>query len=165
MTKENGALDIEASYANTVKGNAMAQASFLPSITRTKAQAIVAALIARAQQVNQDPYYFHCVSAIQVFGSYITNAPMLNDIDIIPTIGWKSRFRDDKIKNELSQARSHLACRNGRQFSNIVENIYWPQTEVLLFLRARSPRINFHEADEIAGLNISCVDLYRLGDE
>jgi hypothetical protein len=41
----------------------------------------------------------------------------------------------------------HGAVENGRRFSNIVETIYWPQYEAILFFKSRSRGLSLHGSD------------------
>lgn len=161
LTKIDGPDCLEVTWSTTVKGHALAQAHFLPAITRAKADIIVHQLLERVRQSHHDPYYFLCVQSLHVFGSYANTVPTVNDIDLILTLGWKPQFTNPLIRSELSQARRHQASRNGRRFRHLSDELNWPDTELKRFLRARNPRISFHADDEAELLNVSLTELYR----
>ena len=127
----------------TVKGNAVAQAKFLKPISRDEAIVILNNFLIRIARLNADPYFFMGVCKVEVFGSYLSEAAFVNDIDLFVHYDFKPSFRaSDRIR--LGQDRTKLAQKNGRQFRNIVDQISWPTQEVKLYIRAREPRLSLH---------------------
>src|SRR5262249_15110402 len=51
-------------------------------LSRAKAEQLVATVVTRAEQINSDDTYALCVSAIVAFGSFITDKPMIGDVDL-----------------------------------------------------------------------------------
>jgi hypothetical protein len=67
----------------TPEGGRLCNASGLRRIPRAKAEALVAALLDRAREVNGDPRFLVGIKRIRVFGSYTTGAPDMADIDLV----------------------------------------------------------------------------------
>jgi hypothetical protein len=72
----------EPGWMNTIKGNALTQAKFLKPITRDKATFILNNFLIRISTLNADPYFFMGVKKVEVFGSYLSEAAFVNDIDL-----------------------------------------------------------------------------------
>ncbi len=70
-------------WATTIKGNALAQASFGKPISRATATHLLAQVIERARGYNADPARLLTISEIAVFGSYLDPAAdPLGDLDL-----------------------------------------------------------------------------------
>ena len=76
-----------------------------------------------------------------MFGSYITDAPVLGDVDLIVEIEQKAKDHDEHWR--LNAERVRLAEWRGRRFYDVAD-LDWGHEETLLFLRASSPYLNFH---------------------
>jgi len=89
----------------------------------------------------------YSVESVVVFGSYLTDRTKLNDLDIGVelTRRGKEKATDEKLQKERI-ARA-FAC--GRRFGNLVEELFWPRTEVLLILKNRSRVISFCEWESL----------------
>lgn len=136
----------EGHYRNTTRGNALCMASTGTPIYRKTAERLLAEFMERVRKVNADPYYLYAVTEVRVFGSFIADAERLGDIDV--AIKLESKERDPEIQTQLSRARAGEAIRQGRRFGTFLEELFWAENEVRLFLRARSRVLNLHSADD-----------------
>ncbi len=136
----------EKFFRVTSAGATLALASAAKPLRRVTAEAKLAALIERVRGVNADDYYLYRVRKVVVFGSYLTSAVRLNDIDV--AVELVSRLENAEDRQALHMARVREAIRNGRRFSNISQEITWPYTEVLLALKARSRAISLHTTND-----------------
>jgi hypothetical protein len=133
-------------WVNSIKGNALAVASAAKPILRTTAEKKVNEFLVRVKEVNKNEYYLYKIKKDILFGSYLGEAEQLGDIDLAVEIVPKEN--DGGKFQKLAQERSKKAKHNGRQFNNIVEEVYWPQTEALKYLKSRSRSISIHLADD-----------------
>ena len=69
-------------YLITLQGNSLGNAKAVSSLSRTKADALFEGFMQRILEVNKNPKYLYKVTCIKLFGSYITDAEFVNDIDI-----------------------------------------------------------------------------------
>lgn len=69
-------------YTATNQGGRLALATAAKPITRRKADSLLAELLTRAEEINRDPTSHYKVIKISVFGSYLTDAPYLGDVDL-----------------------------------------------------------------------------------
>src|SRR5207245_2421833 len=122
------------------------QASAAQPLRRDTAERKVAEFLARVRRINEDDHYLYRVKKVLVFGSYLTAAERMNDIDV--AIELIHRWRDLDKQRALHDARVREAVRNGRRFGNISEEVSWPEKEVLLALKARSRAISLHRTDD-----------------
>lgn len=132
-------------WDTTIQGNALAMASFGKPISRKTADRLVTGLLERARDYNADPGNPVFIHTIRVFGSYLTpEIDPLGDVDIELTYG--RRITDQKALADYTRA-------SGRSFNTYVDQLLWPQTELVLHLKKRS-----------AFINITLEDITRLTD-
>jgi predicted nucleotidyltransferase len=139
-------------YRKTLKGSALGLASAAKPVTRKTANRIFSEFMARVRQVNSDPSFLVKVKKVLVFGSYLTDALRINDIDIAVELTWKEThplvLNEDKA--QLALNLSHIAEMKGKKFSTFIDRLDWPEHEVRLFLKSRSRTISIHSIhDEI----------------
>jgi hypothetical protein len=92
LEPSGAAVDGAQYYRVTRDGAQLAAAVFLKRIARAKGERIIADLLDRADIINADPDLLYRVATIDVFGSYITDAPELGDLDLVLTL----KFKDEK---------------------------------------------------------------------
>jgi DNA-binding MarR family transcriptional regulator len=126
----------ECYWKLTLKGRAFAKALFSPPVPRQAAEKKLNEFMARVHQVNADSWFLYRVERVVVFGSFLTGQPYVGDLDL--AIQLKPKESDEKKHSDLILARAHEAARNGRQFHNFVEELYFASDEVKRFLKARS---------------------------
>ena len=130
-------------WVTTIKGNALAQASFGNPISRATATRLLAQVIERARAYNADPGRLLTVARIEVFGSYLDPATdRLGDLDLaISTVR-----RDADGQRYVEQVLDYTGA-SGRQFSSFTERLFWPERELRMLLKNRSPAISITSED------------------
>lgn len=123
-------------YTFTDKGEELVRASAAGKVSRQTAENALVGLLARVKQYNSDPNKLLTVEAVAIFGSFLGANERLGDLDIAV----KSRHRDVNDPDPTATALAY-AERSGRDFSNIVEWISWPETELGQILKARKRTI------------------------
>lgn len=146
-------------YKRSVAGSTLAQASAAQPLRRITAERTLADLLARVRRINEDDYYLYRVKKVVVFGSYLTATERLNDVDV--AVELVHRWQDLGKHQALRDARVREALRSGRRFGNISEELSWPQTEVLLALKARSRAISLHPTDDAILQRADCKTLFE----
>ncbi|HYL56654.1 MAG TPA: hypothetical protein VEU73_13870 [Gemmatimonadales bacterium] len=149
----------DRSYKRSLAGSTLAQASAAQPLRRGTAARKLADFLARVRRINEDDYYLYRVKKVLVFGSYLTAAARINDIDV--AIELVHRWEDPDKHSTLRDARIHDATRNGRRFGNISEEVSWPETEVLLELKARSRAISLHPTDDAILNRADCKTVFE----
>jgi predicted nucleotidyltransferase len=127
-------------YAPTNKLGQLALATVGKGITRAKADKLLKAILAKAQEINADPAaHGKCtVTCIAVFGSYLGTAPVLGDLDVAVEVD-----RPPPTPEEASKLARMMGT--GRT---------WPEQKVLLALRMRRPtQISIHSVSEVLDLD------------
>lgn len=138
--------DGERWYKRSMAGSTLAQASAAQPLQRAAAERKLADFLGRVRRINEDDYYLYRVKKILIFGSYLTAAERISDIDV--AVDLVHRWRDPDKHTTLRDARIHQAMCSGRRFGNINEEVSWPETEVLLALKARSRAISLHPTED-----------------
>lgn len=136
----------EQRYRRTLAGAALALASAARPITRKTADRKIAELLDRVREVNANDYYLYRVRKVVVFGSYLTQRSRINDIDV--GLDLAHREADPERRSLLDRDRINAAYKAGRRFPNITSELFWPQHEVLLYLKARSRSLSLHTTDD-----------------
>lgn len=120
------------------KGRQLARAKFLKRMTRAQAAELLEGILARAREINSRPELTHYVSELHVFGSYLTDAPDLGDLDLIVKLERKDD--DGHVAVERSKARARAS---GKKLS-FFEELTYGEGEVNQLLKARKGRISLH---------------------
>jgi hypothetical protein len=144
--------DDREAWAPTVKGNSFAIASTGKPITRAQADQLINELIDRVKEINEDSDYAYVVSEVRVFGSYLTQTPTLNDVDV--HIKFSARWTDENEFKALRDASIRRAEVKGRQFRGFFEELAWPEVEVWQYLKAGKRKLSLHSDDLI----INCCE-------
>jgi predicted nucleotidyltransferase len=134
-------------YETTIQGNALAVAKAGKPVSRESADRVLQEFFDRVKSVNRRSDLAYGVESVVVFGSYLTARTELNDLDIGVELTRRGKIKatDERLQKE-SMAR---AFANGRRFGNLVEELFWPRTEVLRILKNRSRTISFCEWESL----------------
>lgn len=128
----------------TALGQRIAIANGAPQIRRITADRLLAGLVRRMRELQTHPVFVYRVAEAWIFGSYLTDVQRLSDIDLL--IRFVGRTGDFKKDLAAREARSREVGRY-RQWRNYSEEMLWPYTEVLRFLKGRSPYIEIHDME------------------
>jgi predicted nucleotidyltransferase len=99
------------------------------------------------KRVNEQSELAYIVESVVVFGSYLTDRTKLNDLDI--GVELTRRGKEKATGKKLQKERIARAFACGRRFGNLIEELFWPRTEVLLILKNRSRVISFCEWESL----------------
>ncbi|HEX9088865.1 MAG TPA: hypothetical protein VF867_15210 [Arthrobacter sp.] len=143
-------------WITTLQGNALGIASFGKPISRKTADRLLAELIQRARDYNADPGKLMFVRSLTIFGSYLDEAvDPLGDLDVGLSHG--PRTTDTAMLRRYSKA-------SGRQFRSFIDELFWPQHELAMFLKNRSTAISLTTEDLAAITNRSRV-VYSIDED
>lgn len=135
------------SYETTIQGNAFGMAKASKPVSRESTETVLREFLERVKAVNERDDLAHRIESVIVFGSYLSGVSRLNDLDL--SVKLVGKGMDDTSQQALREASFNRARASGRQFRNAVDQIFWPQTEVLLLLKNRSRTISFCEWDSL----------------
>jgi hypothetical protein len=123
----------------TILGNALAMASFGKPTSRKTADHLVAGLLERARGYNADGGRPLFIARLRIFGSYLQpDIDPLGDVDVELSFG--RRITDPNAIREYTKAR-------GRTFGSYIDQLFWPQKELIQHLRNRSTALNITVED------------------
>lgn len=130
----------------TEKGRHLGVTRANPPISRAKADLLLQELLERVREVNRSKEYVYKVVKVGVFGSYLTNASVLGDLDVAVALERKAM---GNTYMELCKKRIAIAFKKGRRFNNYIEELDWPRREVLMHLSTRKKGLSMHiEGDD-----------------
>ena len=130
----------------TNKGSTLAQATAAKPVCREKAEARLKEFLDRVRWVNRDPAFAYKVEEVVLFGSMLSSADRVNDVDV--AVRLVPREKDHAEWRAHLDARTREALESGRRFPNTMEQAVWPQVEVMRFLKARSRVLSVHTTDD-----------------
>jgi len=96
----------------------------------------------RVNAVNASKEYAFKVRSAVLFGSMLSCADRLGDVDV--AIDLQRRILDPAKFRQQCDRRRQLAEEQGRAFSTAIDWATWPEREVILQLKARSRSLSLH---------------------
>ncbi len=130
-------------WITTVRGNALAQASFGKPINRATAERHLTQVIERAATYNADASHLLSVKEISVFGSYLDpDMDRLGDLDLAVTAVRRETDGEKHVDRVLEYEGA-----SGRRFGVFIEQLFWPSRELIMILKNRSPAISITNED------------------
>jgi predicted LPLAT superfamily acyltransferase len=137
-------------------GARLANARLMARIDRAKAQGIVDAFLERVRQVNARAELLYRVRKVHAFGSFITDAPHLGDIDLAIELQSK-RDQIMQAKGDWIAANRARAKASGR---TVKDEVHYGEIEVRRLLKSRNPYLSFHGFDELVRLGCKSKRIY-----
>jgi predicted nucleotidyltransferase len=148
-------------YQSTLQGNALSMASAARSVSRATAKKALDGLLERVTQVKENPEFIYQVKRVIVFGSYLTSAPVVNDIDMVVELA--SKAPDLDTHNRQREARAAVIRAGGKRYTGMIADLMSPYIEVLQFLKSRSRVLSFHDiSDGIMETGIKKATVYDM---
>ena len=94
-----------------------------------------------------------------LFGSYLNkNNEDFGDIDL--AVELERKIKDKKSFDDAKQEIINKAVENGKVFSNIVDELFYPEYLVFKFLKNRSRYISLHRIEQVSMLKTSYKEVY-----
>ena len=147
-------------WATTVKGNALANASFGKPISRATATRLLGQVIDRARAYNADPSRLLTVTEIVAFGSYLDPAvDPLGDLDLAVSTVRRDTDGQRYVDKVLEYARA-----SGRSFSAFHDRLFWPARELRMILKNRSSALSITDED-VRKLTDRFEVVYAVGED
>ena len=97
------------SYQTTITGNALGMAKAGKPVTRASAEEVLRKFLDRVRVVNSRQELAHSVESVVVFGSYLSDAKRLNDLDI--AVELRAKWHDEASFQKLSEGKSRSGAR------------------------------------------------------
>ena len=144
----------------SILGNALAYASFGKPVSRATVRRHLVQVVQRARAYNADPRRLLTIAEITVFGNYLDpTAGALSDLDLAVSAVCRESNQDGYVHKVLAYARE-----SGRRFAALHELLYWPDRELRMILKNRSPAISITDED-IAKFTHRAQIVYAVGDD
>ncbi|MCX7313801.1 MAG: hypothetical protein NTV56_19300 [Alphaproteobacteria bacterium] len=137
-TKDRGGI-----YKTTTKANALKMAKAVKRMDRATAEALVKGVLERACDINKRKDLLVWVTEIRAFGSYITDAQELGDVDLAG-----SYLKRIKGQDWTTLCRA-FARANGKNLDALSGMFSYPEKVVKMLLKNRSPRISLHDMEDL----------------
>lgn len=162
LTQSRDAQPDEVLYETTLLGNGLMSSSAAPKMSRQTANRNLAEFMRRVGATNSDSGYVFTVCLVILFGSMVTSAASVSDIDLV--IRLDPRKKDPAVHQELFRKRIADAHAAGKSFPSFNDQLLWPRHEIYKLLKWKLRGISLHELDDFVGIGLP---EYRvlLGDE
>ncbi len=130
-------------WRNTMAGNALANATAGPPLSRTDADRLLKEFLIRVGIVNDDPSSLYRVGKAVIFGSYLNSQERISDIDLAIRLDRRPEFAERWPEALL--AKADAAANRGRRFRGFLDRLAWPETEVKRYLRGGVRWLSLHD--------------------
>jgi hypothetical protein len=147
-------------HAVTELGVRFAAASLLKPIPRSKADRIVSDLLARVEEVNARDDLTHFVGEVRAFGSYISDATEVGDIDLAISLIAKP----PPCGTKFTEWHVERARQSGRSFGTYIDMLFYSQNEVRQLIKGRNQYTSIHPMSDLDELKIESRVLYKSPD-
>jgi predicted nucleotidyltransferase len=124
----------------------LVRSSAAQRLSRKTAEAALAGLMSRVQEINESPKYLYSVRSVVVFGSFLKQNSRLGDLDIAIRIS--PRIVEP---SESPRAALRYADESGRRFKHFTERFYRLQAEIYQILKNRQRMISIQPWDSFVG--------------
>ena len=148
-------------WIRTPEGTAFAEAPLIRPLPRRQADRILQAVLRRVLDVNRRPYYLCRVTAVGVFGEYLTEAPLLADLDLVLRLVPKESVPGES--HEVRKTHRRLPYWRLQQLLPEREWPQWRQRHVELYLARGLRNLVLHRF-ETTPLQRRRVQLLFLGE-
>lgn len=149
----------ESVWITTTKGNALSVATAARPISRNTAEKKLEEFLGRVRVVNSDDYYLYRVKRVLLFGSFLSDAATVNDIDV--AVEFVPKEKDSRLREKARLRRNKEVQAAGKRFDSSFEMAIWPQKEVWMFLKSRSRAISVHWTRELEDLGFAYKQIYQ----
>jgi predicted nucleotidyltransferase len=119
-----------------------AQASAAPPLRRRTVEQRLRELVARMVEINAKSEFLVGIEEAYVYGSYLSAAERLGDLDISVSF-----YRKDP--DRFVERAQRAAEETGRRFGSHLETLFWPETQATLYLKQRSRVFSIHDNEEL----------------
>jgi len=133
-------------YETTPKGGALTKALAGRPLRRATAEHALAGFIGRCGAVRDDPGFIYRVRRAILFGSMLTDAASVGDVDLAVAFAPKLANRDEHHRAVDEQIEDAKIA--GRRFSNLVVELDYPRRRVEVFLKSHSHALQFTTMDD-----------------
>lgn len=136
----------ERYWKRTIKGGSLCNALFSAPVSRRTAGKKLNEFISRVHEVNADSRFLYRADRVVLFGSFLTDAPHVGDLDLAVQLSPKEA--DCEKHAQLIRGRAAEAARRGKQFPSFVDRLTFAYLEVTSFLKARSRIIQLSDCSD-----------------
>jgi len=137
--------DIE--YKLTAKGQSLCAARSVSPLNKTMADKFFNEFMQRIEEVNNNDYYLYKVEKALLFGSY-SNSDNTDFGDIDIAVELKRKIDDFDEYNKAMEKRIQELEQNGKQFNTPIEQLFYPEKEVMLKLKNKCRYLSLQKIDD-----------------
>jgi predicted nucleotidyltransferase len=151
--------DASRSYTITKSGSRLCATRFVKRITRAKADALVKQMLERIAEINARDELVFRIKRVRAFGSYVSNAPELGDIDLAVELEQRHPERDI-IEQLLARADA-----SGKRLNSYMDRLNYGETEMQRLLKGRSPYLAIEGANCPEKFGLPTTQLFPIPQE
>lgn len=151
-------IDVIKYYEKTLLGRTLALAKAVSTISREMVESIVNDFMARVGTVNASDEFLYKISKVVIFGSYLdVDAVEYDQLDMAVEL---TPLYPEGTQNEKEAGFIDSAIKEGKNFDDMIAEMFYPQTCVRSFLKNRCPYISMHAMDDPVVAMANCKQLF-----
>ena len=124
------------------------------SIKKETAEKTLLNILRRAIELNKNDSFMHTIDSICVFGSVLTDKPVLGDLDVAIDVNRRHCYKDNWIETIKEKYSDKI-------FSSFVEQLTYPFTQSVIFLKDKKKHISIHHMDDLEQLVMKNPNMLR----
>jgi hypothetical protein len=128
----------EVRYVRTALGGTFAKALGVPPVRREAAERALRDFIRRCREVNRDDNFVFKVERAIVFGSFLSDAEEVGDVDVALRTRPKIKYGAPDHWTAIVSKQVRAAKRRGRTFSSYFDELAYGSRSVELYVKNRS---------------------------
>ena len=133
-------------WCRTPRGDALAQAGVGRPLSRARADRMLQGVLRRVADINRNPYFLCQVTAVGVFGTYVTDAPLIDELDLVVHIVPKPPAPGSS--DEVFRPNRRLPYWRFQRLLPRHEWPHWRERQVELYLVGERQSIVLHRFDD-----------------
>ncbi len=133
-------------WHRTLAGEEFAEARVGPPLSRARAERLLQGVLRRVAAINRKPYFLCQVTAVGVFGSYLTEVPVIDELDLVVRIVRKPPALG--TTHEVFRPERRLPYWRLRKLLPRHDWPHWRERHVELYLVAGKRSLVLHRFDD-----------------
>jgi predicted transcriptional regulator/predicted nucleotidyltransferase len=134
-------------YQLTMKGQSLCATRSVPPMNKEKADKIFKEFMHRVEEINNNDYYLCKIEKLLLFGSYLnSDQDDYGDIDIAFEL--KRKIDDFDEYEKARKKRIKEMQERGKYFSSFMDEMFFPEKEVILKLKNKCQYISLHRVED-----------------
>jgi hypothetical protein len=131
-------------YQLSIRGKVLSESTIKKIMSTNIANKKIEEVLGRVKRVNKESFYLFNVTSVKLFGGYLQEKENIKHLNFIVELEQKEK--DNKEYDKLARERIRESNKN---FSNIIQEIYFPSNQVLEYLKSGLHNVVIQRSSDI----------------